>query len=104
MDQAPSDDQREERSVNPLLGACGRFGFHSTDQRGSPITILLVFPLFPHFSCDMPALHTGVATDGNPGLFSGILQKRGLKVHPHLRIEEDDSIQSLTLHQDSEGA
>ena len=41
MDRAPSDEQREERCVNPLLGACGRFGFQPKDQGGSPILICI---------------------------------------------------------------
>jgi hypothetical protein len=28
----PSDERSEERCVNPLLGACGRFGFNPKDQ------------------------------------------------------------------------
>ena len=47
MDQAPSTDQREVRSVNPLLYACGRFGGirNRHSSRSSPAYFLISSPL-----------------------------------------------------------
>ena len=54
MDRAPSDDQREERSVNPLLYALAVLGAYETAYAADHIRSVSLIPPPYHFLKDTP--------------------------------------------------